>query len=181
MFLIEMKQTGCPVGVMKRDWNKWVKAANLAMGSHWHENFKRKHFTDDGAREYGYTPRKGQRKTPGSKSYRRSYWGRKVAKLAKQGRRALPLVLTGDSRRQAMSQKKVVATSKLCRVKINAPGLNRRAKGSKVNMREEMTTVTRKEFRALWKVHAEVIRRAMNATRASKVSNVSSISAKRAA
>jgi hypothetical protein len=113
-------------------------------GRYWDQTFREKHFTSAGATEYGYTPREGERGNPSSKGFRRSYTGRKLRKFG----HTRPLEYTGESRRRTRSPR-IVATAKrgeaLVRIKMDSPGLNRRYSGSRINMRQEMTTVSTRE------------------------------------
>ena len=146
MMSVSIKMTGTVPKLVKREWNKVKRAGFEAMARSWHQKLRPKHFTKAGAREYRYSPRDGEPGTKGARHFSQSYTGRKLRIFG----HTLPLVYTGQSRR--LSQLRVItATSKGSKVRIKAPTLNRpRPRGK--SMREEMTTVSRAEQRALSKL-----------------------------
>lgn len=140
MIYFQVRTRGPVPGVMKRELNKIFKFAYLRCGLRWHRKFRPKHFTEAGAREYRYKPRKGEKLRRDSKRFRRSYTGRKLRKWG----HTLPLVWSGTSRQRSRIPR-IKATSKGVRVIINAPALNFRPKGGRIDMRSEMTHVSARE------------------------------------
>ena len=125
-------------------WNRMLKDNWYEQGVFWHGEFREKHFTLAGAREYGYAPRAGQPGNP-RKSFWGSYSGQKQKKLGHQ----LPLVFTGVSRSLTairVVRAKATAKGSGCEVVIRSPGLNRVNTKSHthppINMRDEMTRVS---------------------------------------
>lgn len=127
-------------------WNRMIKENWYSQGAFWHGEFREKHFTAAGAREYGYAPRAGQTGNP-RKSFWGSYSGQKQKKLLHQ----LPLVFTGVS--MSLTAIRVIqakATTKIsgCEVVIRSPGFNRVNTSPKnrtrppIVMRDEMTAVS---------------------------------------
>lgn len=105
--------------IMKEMWN-WG-------GEYWHKNFRAKHFTVAGGKEYGYRPR--------SKQY--------LIQKGKTARHQRPLVKTGESEK-ATRMRDVRATSKGVRVVMVAPKLNYH-KGDGKSPRQELTTISANE------------------------------------
>jgi hypothetical protein len=123
------------------------RAAFDRIGRHWFMTMRPKHFTEAGAREYGYAPRKGE---PGSgvpsRYYWRSYIGRKRRRL---GHRR-PLEFTGESKRAAgMGQIKVSSMGKFVKIIMSVPNLNFRHPASKVIAADELTRISLAEQREL--------------------------------
>jgi hypothetical protein len=135
-----------PAGVAAVEFNRMRRLAWEAVGEYWHEHFRAKHFTREGAVEYGYTPRS------------KRYEGRKKNYL----RHARPLVYTGRSEERSHRRKYRIVSrgsrSEL-RIIIDAPQLNMRNPRSQVDMRKEMTTVSPRELRVLTRVFEETITR----------------------
>jgi len=127
-----------------RQLNNIKRAAFYRLGDYWHRKLRQKHFTVAGAREYGYTPRQGEAGTKGARDFWRSYTGRKLRTM---GHRR-PLVYTGESRDRSKAAR-IVAKATRSRthvaVRMNVPGLNRRYAGSKINMAEELRTISAAE------------------------------------
>jgi len=117
-------------GIRKRTW------ATLA--EDWFRDFRPKHFTVRGAREYGYKKRKGEGLS--GKAFRRSYTGQKL----KRKGHTYPLVWSGVSQRRSQMGR-ITATSKRARVSMSIPAFNFRHPASDINMREEMETISRRE------------------------------------
>lgn len=160
MVLIRVTERGAVPGVAKRELNTMLKAAWEETGVHWHRSMRPKHFTHAGAREYGYTPRKGERGAAGTKGFRQSYTGRKLKRFG----HTLPLVYTGESR-ELTRIRDVRATSKGVRIVMNAPKLNFRSRHSTINMRDEMTRISAGEARELVAVLDAAYQRRLDAVR----------------
>lgn len=157
MIHIRVVERGPVPKAMRKEIDKVLRAAWFATGSLWHSEMSARHFTREGARAYGYSPRSGESGNPSDKGFRRSYTGRK---LRTRGH-TLPLVWTGLSRSLARIRD-VRATPKGCRV-ILPVGFNRRNPHSKVNMRDEVTKVLPDEERRLAAFFEKVVDRNLNA------------------
>jgi len=129
----------------KREMAKCMREMWRELGIYWHRKMRPKHFTNPGAREYGYTPRQGERGRPHPKGkFYRTYTGRKL----RQRGHTRPLVLTGESR--ALTRMRIVrADSKGVRIPIKANKLNYRYRGSPIHMRDEMTRISMRERQQL--------------------------------
>jgi len=93
-------------GFKQRTWNNVVRMAWVAVGKYWHRNFRPKHFTEAGAREYGYAKRGAE------------YEQRKKREVGHN----LPLVWSGDSRdATAQGRIKAHATRNKSGVKVSMP------------------------------------------------------------
>ncbi len=134
--VIEWRESGATPAVLKKDLNKIIKKVWAATAEHWHRHQRPKHFTTAGGREYGYTPRSGQRGSK-RKRFKGSYTQRKIQKHGHDR----PLEFSGTSRQLTRIQN-IVATSKGATIRMRAPALNFKPKGSAVNMREELTTIS---------------------------------------
>lgn len=141
---IKVKEFGPTPAALKRNLGWILKRAWTATGIEWHTKFRLKHFTHQGAQEYGYTPRKGEEFAWFSKEWWNSYTGKKWRKY----KHNLPLVFTGES----MGRTEILdvrATRNGCKVILNAPGLNRRPLGGRIDMRDEMTRISPAEEKYL--------------------------------
>lgn len=140
----------------QRDWNKIVRKAWTAVGRYWHQNFRKKHFTKEGARVYGYAKRSD------------AYTRRKQREKGHQ----LPLVWSGRSRGQTkVANVKARATRKKSgvRVSMNAPTLNlggRRWGGP------ELTTVSAPEMQRLIEVLDAHIDRGLRRNRRKRITHI---------
>jgi len=130
---IQIRERGPTPGLLKRGFNKMKEKCFHTAMTFWHKELLQKHFTQSGAIEYGYTPRK--RAWRGS--YKMSYVGRKIREKGHNK----PLVFTGES--MAMTRMRDVrATSKQGVCVIRGTKFNFRHPDSQVNMREEIATVS---------------------------------------
>ena len=160
MIRIRWKDDGPTPRGMKRELNAIKKIAFEQLGIWWHTTMRPKHFTHQGAKEYGYSPRKGERGSKGGGRFRSSYTGRKLRKFG----HTLPLVYTGESR--ALTRiRNVRATSTGVRVIMRAPTLNRQNRNSQVNMREELTRVSIREHNELDRLMGRIMERRLQAVR----------------
>jgi len=117
-----------PRWLSKRAWQGVTRESFHALGVYWHKYLRKKHFTQTGAREYGYDVR--------SRKY-------EALKLRRFGHRD-PLVYTGTSK-ALTAIRDVRSTAKGVRVVMRAPGLNRRARGKRTAMYDEMTMISDRE------------------------------------
>ncbi len=131
-------------GMTKRELNEDKADAYAETGRYWHKHFRPKHFTKEGAREYGYLPRKGEPGNPHPKGFWASYTGRKL----REQKHKLPLVWSGQSRALS-AMGRVRATSKGVKVTMPARALNFKHPKSKIKMAEELRTVSAGELREL--------------------------------
>lgn len=141
---IIMIESGAAPKGLKRHHPGLMRTALGQAGAFYHVQFMPKHFTTEGAREYNYTPRKGEQAGLGTKEFFRSYTGRK----AKQKGHKRPMVWSGASEILARIRD-VQATSKRARIKQHARGLNRRNPKSDVRMNLEIRTTSAPERRAV--------------------------------
>lgn len=145
MMLVRIKEIGPTPRHLRKSIGKITKAAFEVMGIMWHKRYRAKHFTQAGAREYGYTPRRGEQVTRSrGAGYKRTYTGRKLQKF----HHTRPLVYSGQT--EALTRiRDVRSTSKGARVVLHANRLNMRNPVTSINMREEMTRVSIRERDAL--------------------------------
>jgi len=140
-----------------------LKKAWYEPGKNLHENFRPKHFTQEGAREYGYAPRRGEESGTSGKAFWRSYTGRKLKKFG----HTLPLVYSGDLRDRTRIAR---IDSKADGVRVVLPQANKanfHNPKSNVNMREELTRISADEARQSAELLDQAVRRriaAFNAT-----------------
>lgn len=149
-------------GIAKRKLPPMLKAGFARCGKFWHGTYREKHFTKRGAREYGYTPRKGERGS--GRGFHSSYTARK---LREKGH-TLPLVWSGESRSYTRVRD-VRATSTRVRVVMRAPKLNYRHPASQINMRDEMTRVSIAERNELIRVFDRDLDRRTNSMRDTRI------------
>lgn len=122
----------------KRFHRRAAKLAFEAIGGHWHQHHRPKHFTRRAFSEYGYLPR--------SRAYnRRKRW--------RMGHER-PGEFTGESKRRTATAR-IVAKHNEGLVRMNAPGLNRRPKNGRINLREELMRISAGEATKLSQVWAK--------------------------
>lgn len=143
--VLEIRYSGPVPGknLKVKEWNEILRDGWFSIGRMWHRLYVPRHFTKAGAREYRYTPRKGE--SGSGRRFKGSYVARKI----KRWGHALPLVWTGESR--ALAKYAVFRANKK-RVKVQMPGLrklNFRPRGGRINMVAEMQTVSDYERRKL--------------------------------
>lgn len=155
---IRVIEIGPTPRAIKSELGRATIAALRQIGALWHSRFRPKHFTHAGAKEYGYTRRRGEDSTFGSKSFWGSYTGRKFNRY----RHTLPLVYSGLSRRLT-AVRDIRATRKRVRIVMPAPALNLRPRNGRIRMREEMTRVSRREADFLTETFEGRINREFNA------------------
>jgi len=143
---VKITEQGPTPRLMMRQKNQVHREAATDLAHFWHDQYVRKHFTQAGASEYGYAPRKGQPGNPHPKGFKRSYTGRKLA-LKNHTR---PLVWSGASYLLVLaSRNNVTATATkgqaTARLRLNAPALNFKNPRSRIDMRTELTTISPRE------------------------------------
>ncbi len=151
-FLIEMRYEGATPKGLSRELPRIIKDALYAMGLYWHDNFRAKHFLPSGAKEYGYTPRKGEGMSTATKGFWRSYMGRKLRMKHHQN----PLTWSGESRERTRIRD-VRATRNQVRIVLHANALNWKNPNSSVEMWWEMTTISAGEQKVLAEVFRQKI------------------------
>lgn len=144
-----------PKHVTRATMNKLLKEGYRLIGLYWQKHILPKHFTHAGAREYQYTPRKGE--AGSGRSFRGSYTAKK---LKRQGH-TKPLVYTGESERSAKTGR-VTSTSKGVRVTIPARALNFKPPRSNINMRREVTRISEADAEKLTKLLGAFIDRKLS-------------------
>lgn len=155
---IKTTEVGATPRRMSREMGRIQRESLEQVGIYWHQNFRAKHFKPSGAKEYGYTKRKGEGLPSQSKEFRRSYMGRKLRQRGHQK----PLTWSGETE-QRTQIRDVRATRNKVRIVIHAPALNFRSAGSQINMREEMTTVSPAEQQVLTDVFQEEMQKRLDA------------------
>ncbi len=132
------------------------------VGEDWHRRLRPKHFTTAGAREYGYKPRKGEAGNADSKSFWRSYTGRKQKKYG----HTRPLVWSGEleqlSRARRIEARAFSTRSKVRVIMPQAQKANFRNPHSQINMREELTTVSDAEVVEIAELHNQSMNERLN-------------------
>jgi hypothetical protein len=127
---IDIRYTGAAAAIRnRRVMGELKKAAHAEVGERWGERMRPKHFTHAGAREYGYEPRTA------------SYRGRK--RKAKGHMR--PLVWSGtlESETEGFT---TLPSTRGAKVRVPGRALNlTNIPNSRINIREEMSTVSRRE------------------------------------
>lgn len=114
-----------------------ARVAMQAVGDRWVDRMLPLHFLQTAVARYGYAPRDPIYR-------RRKRLGAEIAGVASI-KEDKPLVWSGRSRERAREARAVgkapSSTKALAEITINAPALNFRYKGSKINMRDEVTRV----------------------------------------
>jgi hypothetical protein len=164
---IKIRERGSTPGITKREWGRVKKTTFGMLGRWWHRMLRPKHFTQRGAMEYRYVPRKGQRQAPGTKGFRRSYTGTKLRRFG----HTLPLVWSGASKRKSRAGR-ILATSKDVRVSMNVPTLNLKPKGGRINLRREMTVMSRAERMRVGRIADTAIQKQLKAIRTTRVRTI---------
>lgn len=143
-------ERGFTAKLAKRKLNDINRNAVYETGEYWHEHFRLKHFTKEGAAEYHYAPR-----ARGYMIYKAKKWGHQN-----------PLVFSGDTRTQSNVQTihaVASAGNATARVVLHCPTLNLIPKGGHINLRDEMTRVSVAEADKLGQVVGQSLSRQFNA------------------
>jgi len=146
----------------QRHLNSAVRSTWEHVGRFWHRMFRPKHFTEAGAREYGYIARKGERMV---QSRAKGWAGTYVARKKREKGHNLPLVWSGDTRELSRQHReKAAATRKRSYVKVIMPvrGLNRKHPKSQINMAEEMRRISPAEDAVLTREHEDALLRRLD-------------------
>lgn len=154
--LVQVEYRGAVPSRMRSVLRAANKAAFLEIGELWHKVMRPKHFTEEGARKYGYQKRKGEGES--GRAFWRSYTGRKMRKFG----HTRPLEWSGLSK-TLTAMRDVRATSTGARVVMRANALNFRNPHSTINMRDELTRITPDEGELLIRKFDGRLHRIMNA------------------
>lgn len=117
-------------GPTRSEINEIIADAYANMVLHWHTNFRPKHFTEGGAREYNYAPRS------------RKYKARKRKKYGHSN----PLQFTGESKRLSESYT-LFKSRNGARVRMPVRTFNRRPAKFTGNMGREFTATSDREIK----------------------------------
>ena len=124
---IVIEETGATT-IAPKDINEAVRKELHGAGEYWHKHFRKRHFHSSAFTYYRYTPRK------------KKYQWRKMRKGVGNN----PLVFTSVSKR--LSQGKTIrATPSKVDVIMPTRAFNFKAKGSKIDMRDEFTQINETE------------------------------------
>lgn len=134
--LIQFAETG---KVSKKNLRGLMQESYFQMAFQWHKRFAAKHFTKQGAREYEYESRVGEK---GGANFKKTYTGRKKKKFG----HTLPLVFTGKSRDRILAFRDIRANSRRGKAVLNAPTLNFIPVGGSINLFQEATRVSDPEM-----------------------------------
>jgi len=151
---ITITESGATPKIMKRELRRIILAANATIGYHHLRYNVPKHFTQAGAREYGYTARKGEGMSTSDKGFWKSYTGQKLRKM----HHTKAMVWSGESERRSRQQD-IRATSNGVRIVLHTPALAMQNPDSAVHMAEEMCTVSGAEAQVIGVVHRDSIQR----------------------
>jgi hypothetical protein len=150
MIIANITTSGYMPKLAIRKQNNIRRESMREVGTYWHGHFREKHFTREGASEYGYAQR--------SRGYM-------IAK-ARVKHHQDPLVWSGESREQSRALHVVpTATQAEAKVKVilHTPKLNYIPKGGTINLRDEMTRVSQREVTVLAGVAGDSLDRQFNA------------------
>lgn len=143
MMHIRFHENGVTPRKLRRTLNRAKKESWHHEGVVWHTQNRAKHFTKKGAREYGYTPRKGEQ--GGGASFAGSYTAQKLKRFG----HTLPLVFTGEGRRLTKVAR-ITSTSKGVKVRmVSARKFNFKPVGGRIDMADELRRVSRDEKDAI--------------------------------
>ena len=170
MARFRMKREGIAAGFRIGEINQIAREVANDVGMFWHRNYLDKHFTPAGAREYGYTPRNGDRGS--GRRFAGSYTERKYKLFGHRN----PLEYTGQSRLWLKTPRlRVTATQGQARLRIllGAPNFNRFAKGgrygsSMVDLTRDITAVTDKEVQEMTQFAGDQFMQKYRSLRASR-------------
>ena len=131
-----------PIGRgLKAGFNRASKTAWERTGLHFHTTMRESRFDPEHQRKAGFALRKGQGMTPGSKAFKRSYTGRKLARFG----HTRALEFTGDTRR-AIRAASITSTSKGSRVAYRAASkFSFRHPKSRIRMQDEFRRILPEE------------------------------------
>ena len=143
---IAIRERGNVPRAMKKAFNAASKQVWEDTASYFHAHKRDDRFTPEHAQKAGYSARKGQLLPHGTKRFKRSYYGRKLASKHGGGRgKADPLVFSGETRR-AVRSVKISSTSKGGRAAYaGARVFKYRLRNSRIRMSEEFRRIIPEE------------------------------------
>lgn len=142
---IRIRERGPTPRRLVKVYNASSKEAYYDVGLHFHSDMRDERFTNEHAEKAGYHKRKGEAQPRESKSFRRSYTGRKFRQFG----HTRPMEFSGDTR-QAMRTASISSTSKSVRVRY--PGSNKlsyKHPKSQIKMQDEFRTLLDSEITTL--------------------------------
>ena len=144
-FEAKIRYTGI-VGMGRREFrNSFIKPMYEELGKHWLRYIRPKHFTNAGASEYNYSPRKGERGSDFRGKFKRSYTGRKL----KEKGHTRPLEHSGELKRLSARGRFEHTYSGMRIVLSQAGKANFKHPNSKIRMSSELTRVSQNDAREL--------------------------------
>lgn len=143
---ITVRERGATPGILKRELNRLSKASWFDAAKRHHVENTADRFTPEHARKAGYHKRKGENLAPGSKGFKRSYYGRKLRSDTKGGGpgRADPLVYSGKSQQQSKFPS-IGSTASGAKIRFRTPVFNFRHPKSRIRMSDEFRKVLPEE------------------------------------
>ncbi len=141
--------------------NQMLVAAWKKVGIHFHEKFRPKHFTKEGAREYGYQKRAGEAGGLGQR-----FWKYYTGIKQKTKHHTLPLVWAGEAGGALSLSRSANVDARIGGVKLNYTGLQKlhlKNPKSPIDMVKEFTTISDAENRELEEVWIKEFERQANA------------------
>lgn len=131
-------------GIKPREAKRIVRRANKSVPINWIGTYLPRHFGNQATRRYRYTPRAGERGS--GRRFKGSYTDHKLKTYG----HTRPLEYTGQARRGTETNNRASSTVNRATAHLpGARGLNRRYRGSKINMVEELTRVLEEENQEL--------------------------------
>lgn len=130
----------------RRAFGNASKLAWATTAEYFHEHLRDRRFTPEHAQAAGYARRKGELQPAGSKSFRRSYTGRKQKRFGHTN----PLQFTGETRRRIASEFNITSTKKGGKIAYRgASKFSFRHPRSRVRMNEEFRRLIPSEIETL--------------------------------
>lgn len=145
---IKIEERGPAPRGMKRIWKAASKEAWLSAGEFFDDHLRDRRFTHAHARAAGYKRRKGELQPEGSKSFRRSYTGRK----ARQFKHTRPLEFSGKTRDRLRSGGRYRVSGDRQNLRISysqASVFNFKPPKSQIDMAAEFRTILPEENQQL--------------------------------
>lgn len=144
--VVDVKLSGVE-GLSKSQLNAAMKKANVALGLGFRRRYLPDRFTVKGGHRLKYTPRSGENYVgypSGSRKDRQKYAPRKERWVG----HSIPLVLTGEGKRQALQDQRVFSTRDTIRIPLPRK-FNWRHPKSRVRMADEIRAISRSEVKRL--------------------------------
>ena len=127
-----------PPNVVAKQLRHIVTTALMKLGQYWWKEVLPVHFTEEGAKRYGYAPR-----TVRYIIRKRTAYARGKTKV-----KPMPLVYTGNMRTEMTSYTRIASSSKAARIHMRAPAYMRQRgkQGTGPDKRKELHTMTKVEI-----------------------------------